>query len=215
MTRIMKIDKSPRTEYVQEVADDSIYIDVLGRECYWDDEYECYYDEETDCYFVYADEVNPPEWQYWYEGISSDYGDYGWMSYHYDEGLWYIETSSGNWEVLPDRYDTSDLWHVPEMGTGKYMEQNSIYVEAIGRTCEWMPEDYAYYDPDTDCYFFYNDYVEPPIWQYWYDGISSDYPGYGNMEFDTVEDCWYIETREGYWEVLPETYDTSSLWHME
>jgi hypothetical protein len=35
------------------------------------------------------------------------------------------------------------------------------------------------------------------------------------MEFDTIEDCWYIETREGNWEVLPENYDTSSLWHME
>ena len=216
MTKIMNVDIGTPTEYVQEeVSGDSIYIDVLGRECYWDDEYECYYDEETDFYFVYADEVNPPEWQYWYEGISSDYGDYGWMSYHYDEGLWYIETSSGNWEVLPDRYDTSALWHVPEMGTGKYMEQDSIYVEAIGRTCEWMPEDYSYYDPDTDCYFFYNDYVEPPIWQYWYVGISSDYPGYGNMEYDTDEGCWYIETSEGNWEVLPGTYDASGLWHME
>ena len=216
MRKLMVNERNNATEYVQEeVSGDSIYIDVLGRECYWDDEYECYYDEETDCYFVYADEVNPPEWQYWYEGISSDYGDYGWMSYHYDERLWYIETSSGNWEVLPDRYDTSDLWHVPEMGKGKYMEQDSIYVEQIDRTCEWIPDEAAYFDPDTDCYFFYNDYVEPHVWQYWYAGISSDYPGYGNMEYDTDEECWYIETSEGTWEVLPDTYDASGLWHME
>ena len=216
MRKIVTENKRAESSYVQEEnSDDSIYIDVLDRYCYWDDEYECYYDEPTDCYFVYADEVDPPEWQYWYEGISSDYGDYGWMSYHYDEGLWYIETSNGNWEVLPDSYDTSELWHVPEMGTGKYLEQESIYVEATGRTCEWIPEEEAYYDPDTECYFFYNDYVEPPVWQYWYDGISSDYPGYGNMEYDTAEECWYIETSNGNWEVLPDQYDTAGLWYME
>ena len=199
----------------ETVSEDSIYIDVLGRYCYWYDEYESYYDEETDCYFVYADEVEPPEWQYWFEGISSDYGDYGWMTYHYDEDLWYIETSNGNWEVLPDTYDTSSLWHVPEMGTGKFEGQDSIYVEAIGRTCEWSPDDEAYYDPETDCYFTYNDYVEPPIWQYWYNGISSDYGDYGVMEYDPDEGCWYIETSAGNWEVLPDTYDTSNLWYIE
>jgi len=202
------------TEYEQEAeTDDSIYVDVLDRYCYWDDEYECYYDKETDCYFVYADEVDPPEWQYWYEGISSDYGDYGWMSYHYDEGLWYIETGNGQWEVLPDTYDTSSLWHVPEMGTGKFREQTSIYVESTGRTCEWSPSDEAYYDPETDCYFYYNDYVEPPVWQYWYEGISGQFGEYGVMEYDTEEERWYIETKDG-WEELPEEYITDYLWHI-
>lgn len=211
----IKTGYEQNSSYVQnENSDDSIYIDVLGRYCYWDDEYECYYDEQTDCYFVYADEVDPPEWQYWYEGISSDYGDYGWMSYSYDEGLWYIETNDGQWEVLPDSYDTSSLWHVPEMGTGKFNEQDSIYVDAIGRTCEWDPDTAYYYDPDTECYFFYNDYVEPPIWQYWYTGISDHFGDYGIMEYDTEEQRWYIQTENG-WIELPEEYVTDYLWYIE
>lgn len=215
MRKFASSKTSTGTAYEQEAnSDDSIYIDVLGRYCYWDDEYECYYDEETDCYFVYADNVNPPEWQYWFEGVSSDYGDYGWMSYHYDEGLWYIETSNGHWEVLPSSYDASALWHVPEMGTGKYNEQNSIYVESIGRTCEWIPEEESYYDPETDCYFYYNDYVEPPVWQYWFGGISDQFGDYGVMEYDPDEERWYVETDDG-WEELPSEYDRDYLWFIE
>ena len=44
---------------------------------------------------------------------------------------------------------------------------------------------------------------------------ASDYPGYGNMEYDTAEECWYIETSNGNWEVLPDQYDTAGLWYME
>ncbi len=200
--------------YVQQDEDNSIYVDVLGRYCDWDDEFECYYDEETDCYFVFEDEADPPEWHYWYEGISSDYGDYGWMAYDYDEHLWYIETSNGNWEVLPGSYDANSLWHMEEMGTGKFEGQNEFYVPALDRNCPWIPDEEAYYDEETDCYFYYNDYVEPPIWQYWYNGISSDYGDYGAMEYDTEEGCWYIETEEG-WQQLPDTYDTEGLWYIE
>ena len=193
----------------------TIYVDVLGRNCNWDSEYECYYDEPTDCYFVFNTDVEPPEWQYWYEGISSDYGDYGWMTYDYDEERWYIESSSG-WDVLPDSYDVSDLWYMNEEGTGKYDGQNTIHVESIDRDCEWIPAEAAYYDPDTDCYFIYNDYVEPPVWQFWYGGISDaeEFEGYGWMEYDFDEDRWYIET-EGGWEALPDSYDVSDLWYIE
>lgn len=209
-----KIAASSMAAEESEVAEGRIYVDVLDRECEWDDEYECYYDEVTDCYFVFEDEADPPEWHYWYEGISSDYGDYGWMAYHYDEDLWYIETSNGHWEVLPDTYDTGSLWHMYEMGTGKFEGQNEYYVESIDRTCSWIPDEASYYDPDTDCYFYYNDYVEPPIWQYWYGGISDQYGDYGIMEYDFDEECWYIETQDG-WIELPEEYSTDNLWYIE
>lgn len=204
------------TQTEQNTDESSIYVDVLGRECDWYDEYESYYDEVTDCYFVFNTDVEPPEWQYWYEGISSDYGDYGWMAYHYDEGLWYIESSDGQWDVLPDRYDTADLWHMNEEGTGKYNGQDMIHVTSIDRDCEWIPEEEAYYDQDTDCYFLYNDYVEPPVWHYWYGGISDaeEFNGYGWMEYDFDEDRWYIETSNG-WELLPDSYDTTDLWYIE
>lgn len=104
----------PAPEMIDEPAntpEDSIYVDALERYCYWNDEYESYYDKRTDCYFYYNRDLAVPVWQYWFEGISSDYGDYGWMEYDEKEGKWYIETGNNNWVVLPDRYDFSDLWH--------------------------------------------------------------------------------------------------------
>jgi len=91
--------------------DDTIYVNSIGRNVYWNNAYDSYYDQVTDCYLVYNDEIDPPVWQYWYEGISSDYGDYGWMEWDYDENIWYIESESG-WDKLPEKYnDTERLWH--------------------------------------------------------------------------------------------------------
>ena len=87
----------------------SVYVKEINRTCYLDGE--DYYDEESQCWFWYNTDVVPGQWQYWYEGISSDYGDYGWMEYDDDEGIWYIETSDGKWKKLPDKYDTETLWH--------------------------------------------------------------------------------------------------------
>ena len=54
--------------------------------------------------------TTPPQWQYWVEGISDDYGDYGWMEYDDAEQQWYIESEDG-WDVLPADYDAAALWH--------------------------------------------------------------------------------------------------------
>ena len=101
-------------------------------------------------------------------------------------------------------------------GTGYTTEngKKSFYVEAIDRTCSWSNEYDSYYDPETDCYFWHNEDVDPPIWQYWYEGISSDYGDYGWMEWDVEENRWYIDDGND-WIVLPETYDTDRLWHIE
>ena len=108
---VEKTNRTSITTVVEENEDRSIYIDEIGRTCYWDSESENYYDAKTDCYFWYNREIDPPQWQYWYEGISSDYGDYGWMEYDASEDKWYIEESNENWVELPDSYDTSYLWH--------------------------------------------------------------------------------------------------------
>ena len=76
----------------------------------WDADAESYYDAESDCWLWYNTEVDPPLWQYWYEGISSDYGDYGWMEH--EESGWYIEASEGRWIALPARYDAAALWYI-------------------------------------------------------------------------------------------------------
>ena len=71
-----------------------------------------YYDKESDCWLWQNTDVTPAIWQYWYEGISSDYGDYGWMEWDESEKAWYIEASNGNWIRLPSKYDTGRLWHI-------------------------------------------------------------------------------------------------------
>ena len=93
--------------------------------------------------------------------------------------------------------------------------EDSIYVEEIGRTCKWYDSYESYYDSTTDCYFWYNTDIEPNVWQYWYEDISSDYGEYGWMEYDETEDCWYIEVSNSHWEILPDKYDTYYLWHIE
>ncbi len=75
----------------------------------WDSDYESFYDPDSDCWIWYNTDVQPPVWQYWYEGISSDYGDYGWMEH--DETGWYIEADYGDWIELPGKYDSSALWY--------------------------------------------------------------------------------------------------------
>ena len=85
---------------------------AADKQAVWSDADESYYDEETECWIWWNTDVDPNVWQYWYEGISSDYGDYGWME-HDDTG-WYIEASRGNWIELPSRYDTGNLWYIED-----------------------------------------------------------------------------------------------------
>lgn len=100
------------TEYA-EPADmelpEELYVDAIGRSCPLGSDGN-YYDSETGTYFWFNTDVSPAQWQYWVEGISDDYGDYGWMEYDDGEQLWYIETENG-WEKLPDSYDSNVLWH--------------------------------------------------------------------------------------------------------
>ena len=92
------------------VITDSSLADSAEKLLLWDREAESYYDPDTECWLWFNTDVSPSVWQYWYEGISSDYGDYGWME-HEDSG-WYIETDNGRWERLPERYDTARLWYI-------------------------------------------------------------------------------------------------------
>ena len=88
-----------------------IFVEEIGRTCKWDSESESYYDKTSDCYFWMNDTIDTPQWQYWYEDISSDYGDYGWMEYDFEESIWYIEVAEGDWDPLSNGYDTTELWH--------------------------------------------------------------------------------------------------------
>lgn len=102
---------------------DTIYLVQTGENAYaistdgsadktlvWDADADSYVDEDEECWVWYNKDVEPAVWQYWYEGISSDYGDYGWME-HYDDG-WFIEEDEGHWIPLPEVYDDGRLWYI-------------------------------------------------------------------------------------------------------
>lgn len=98
---------SKNEDGIYEVSDSSNY----DKELTWDYGCESYYDIESDCYVWYNTEVSPNLWQYWYEDISSNYGDYGWMEC--ENGKWYIEVADGDWEELEaSYYEIEKLWHI-------------------------------------------------------------------------------------------------------
>ena len=86
----------------------------------WNDSDECYYDASSDCYVWFNTDLDPSLWQYWYEGISSDYGDYGWMEY--EDGKWYIETDYGNWEEIDLSGYGDRIWHFADAYASDYWE---------------------------------------------------------------------------------------------
>ena len=67
-----------------------------------------YYDAENDFWLWYSKEYGV--WQYWYEPISSNFGEYGWMEHDYDG--WWIEAADRNWIKVPSNFDTSKLYYI-------------------------------------------------------------------------------------------------------
>ena len=96
---------------VTDSSHQPIYVAALGRDVPWNAQYDMYYDKQTDCYFFLNTDMDPPIWQYWFEGVSSQYGeDYGWLEWDARESRWYVQTGETKWELLPEKY-ASDLWH--------------------------------------------------------------------------------------------------------
>ena len=75
----------------------------------------------------------------------------------------------------------------------------------------WSDYDESYYEADTDCYVWFNTDVDPALWQYWYEGISSHYDDSGWMEYE--DGNWYIETRYGNWEEVDLSGYGDRIWH--
>ena len=99
--------------YLSEIAPGAYRIsdrDTCTRTLVWDEAEESYFDQDTELWAWYNTDVAPSLWQYWYEPISENYGDCGWMEY--EDGVWYIEDNPGNWIPVPAQYDTSPLWHI-------------------------------------------------------------------------------------------------------
>ena len=94
---------------------DSVYAitdddNAYDRQLIWNEDEQSYYEEASKLWAWFNTDVEPPLWQYWYEPISGDFGDFGWMEY--EDGTWYIEQSRGNWIELPEKYDSTPLWRI-------------------------------------------------------------------------------------------------------
>ena len=101
-----------------------LYLDEIGEDVYkvvsedqdpekrleWNEEFCGYYDDLSDGYVWY--DVKREQWRYWFNGISSDYKDYGWMVYK-PEG-WRIQKDDVDWIKLPEKYDRSKLWYIKQ-----------------------------------------------------------------------------------------------------
>lgn len=74
----------------------------------------------------------------------------------------------------------------------------------------WVDSEDAYYDADSDCYVWFNTDMDPYLWQYWYEGISSSHES-GWMEYENGE--WYLETSYGNWEQVDLTGYGDRIWH--
>ena len=110
---VSNVDIYGREIYLERVSKDAYVItedkEDSDKTLKWDYGADSYYDKESDCYVWYNTDVAPNLWQYWYEGVSSKYSDYGWME-HEDDG-WYIEVKGGDWRrISVDR----DLWYIEE-----------------------------------------------------------------------------------------------------
>ena len=81
-----------------------------SRKLSWSYSDQSYYDTDSGMWLWYNTDVLPNLWQYWYEPISGDFGDCGWMEY--EPSGWFIEVSEGEWIPVPEEYDTSGLWHM-------------------------------------------------------------------------------------------------------
>ncbi len=201
----------------------SIYVESIDRTLEWYDEYESYYDPVSDCYVAYNTLKEPYAWQYWYEDISSDYDDYGWMEYELDEDQWYIEIDDGRWIELSSKYDTSELWYITgELAGSSYTEDIDVAIfgnsiadaDDLSVVYEWDSDWFAYYNEEYKCYFWYNaDYIVEPQWQYNFTRLKGDLDDTtGWFEYDRDEDQWYYETSSGEWEVYEG--DTDRMWHI-
>lgn len=206
---------------VSTVTFDGDYDRIL----YWDEDEQSYHEPDSDLWLWYNIEVDPPIWQYWYEPISGDYGDYGWMEW--ENGAWFIEAERDSWIRVPDGYDLSPLWHITLEGESNPAifgseialtrnGEDSYQItdgESGDKLLRWDKDDQSYLDEDTGLRLWYNTDVEPPLWQYWYEPISGKYPGYGWMEYENG--LWFIETARGNWITVPENNDLSGLWHLD
>lgn len=208
-----------------ELFGESFYVESIGRTVEFDYENGYYYDATSDCYFIYNTDSEPAVWQYWYEGISSDYGDYGWMEYELNEDTWYIESDYDNWIVLPSKYNTSRLWYMTgtQAGTSYTDDYNLvgmgeyIKVDSESTECYWDANHGAYNVSAHGCYIYVNFDAAPPVVQYWVDGISDNYchDTYGGwLEYDYEQELWYVEDGNGTWIVLPDD-ESASLWHAQ
>ena len=116
--------RAEKRESNEDLYGKYLYLDKIDEDVYkvvsededperrleWNEEFCGYYDDLSDGYAWYDEKRE--KWKYWFNGISSDYKDYGWMVYK-PEG-WRIQRDRVDWIKLPEKYDRSKLWYIKQ-----------------------------------------------------------------------------------------------------
>lgn len=100
-------------------------------------------------------------------------------------------------------------------GLKKPIKSDSVYVQELGRNCNYVSQIKCFYDPETDCFFKGYKVKGVEEWEYWYYDISSKYGKYGWMKYDKDAKRWMIEVGNNDWEPLSEGKESDKLWHIK
>lgn len=117
-------------------------------------------------------------------------------------------------EKLNSGISNVEIWgrtvYLKSQGNGSYSISGTA--SDYDKKLTWDYGENSYYEKNSQCFLWYNTDVAPNLWQYYYVGVSTNYPeGCGWLEYEPTG--WYVETSNGKWETY--TGDTSSFWHIE
>ena len=104
----------------------------------------------------------------------------------------------------------SYLVHSPVIGSLR----SKVYIREAGGTFEWDESKREYYCKELKCHLRYMDKKGPGVWEYWFSGVSSDYPDGGWLRYDYETKTWQINTEKDKWTDLPDKYSNYNLWHI-
>ena len=107
-------------------------------------------------------------------------------------------------------YNAADEYNLPNLGFNLYVQEEDGAYVIIDETdytanyrnggCKHLvcDSDQNYYDKETDMYIYLNEDLDPPQFQYWLEGLSSQYGDYGWMEYDEAENALFDIVRAAF-----------------
>ena len=71
-----------------------------------------FFDRETKVHIKKDESDRKNPWRYYWEDISPNYPNGGWMMFDEDKLVWFVQNSLGNWEELPYNLVLDYMWYI-------------------------------------------------------------------------------------------------------